>query len=62
MYVFGQSWDARVKCEKKNGHMEVSLQDIWENLAEDTGLDAEAGMRIECRDGRKALLCKSIHA
>lgn len=46
-------WDARVKCEKKNGHMEVSLQDIWENLAEDTGLDAEAGMRIECETEEK---------
>lgn len=41
-------WDARMKCRQKNGHMEVTLQDIWENLAEDTGLDAMEGMRLEC--------------
>ena len=36
-----------MKCSQKNGHMEVTLQDIWENLAEDTGLDAMVGMRLE---------------
>lgn len=41
-------WDARMKCKQKNGHMEVSLQDIWENLEENTGLNAEEGMRLEC--------------
>lgn len=41
-------WDARMKCRQKNGHMEVSLQDIWKNLEEDTGLNAEEGMRLEC--------------
>lgn len=41
-------WDARMKCKQRNGHMEVTLQDIWENLAEDTGLDAMEGMRLEC--------------
>ncbi|WP_026657556.1 HAD family hydrolase [Butyrivibrio sp. AC2005] len=40
-------WDARVKCNKKNGHMEITLEDIWENLAEDTGLDAKKGMQTE---------------
>ena len=43
-----EEWDARMKCRQKNGHMEVSLQDIWENLAEDTGLDAMEGMQLEC--------------
>ena len=41
-------WDARMKCKQRNGHMEVTLQDIWENLAEDTGLDAMEGMQLEC--------------
>lgn len=41
-------WDARVKCKLRNGHMEVSLKDIWENLAQDTGLDAETGICLEC--------------
>lgn len=40
-------WDARQKCKKKNGHMEVTLQDIWKNLEEETGLSAEEGMRAE---------------
>ena len=40
-------WDARVKCNNKNGHMEVTLSDIWKNLEEDTGLSAEKGMEIE---------------
>lgn len=46
-------WDARMKCRQKNGHMEVSLQDIWENLEEDTGLNAEEGMRLECETEEK---------
>lgn len=41
-------WDARMKCKQRHGHMEVSLKEIWENLAEDTGLDAEEGVRVEC--------------
>ena len=40
-------WDARVKCNQKNGHMEITLEDIWNNLAEDTGLDAKKGMQTE---------------
>lgn len=50
-------WDARMKCRQKNGHTEVSLQDIWENLEEDTGLNAEEGMRLECETEEK--LCYS---
>ena len=46
-------WDARMKCRQKNGHTEVSLQDIWENLEEDTGLNAEEGMRLECETEEK---------
>lgn len=41
-------WDARMKCRQKNGHTEVTLRDIWENLAEDTGLDMQEGMQLEC--------------
>ncbi len=40
-------WDARVKCKKRNGHMEVGLKDIWENLAKETGLSAAEGMERE---------------
>lgn len=40
-------WDARVKCNEKNGHMEISLEDIWKNIEEDTGLSAKRGMEIE---------------
>lgn len=39
--------------QTKNGHTEVSLQDIWENLEEDTGLNAEEGMRLECETEEK---------
>ena len=46
-------WNARMKCRQKNGHTEVSLQDIWENLEEDTGLNAEEGMRLECETEEK---------
>lgn len=35
----------------------MSLQDIWENLEEDTGLNAEEGMRLECETEEK--LCYS---
>lgn len=40
-------WDARVKCNQKYGHMEVTLEDIWHNLSEDTGLPMEEGMEKE---------------
>ena len=40
-------WDARAKCKKRDGHSEVDLKDIWENLAKETGLPAEAGMERE---------------
>lgn len=40
-------WDARVKCKKRDGHTEVGLKDIWENLAKETGLSAEEGMERE---------------
>ncbi|MDE7131277.1 MAG: HAD hydrolase-like protein [Lachnospiraceae bacterium] len=40
-------WDARVKCKKRNGHTEIGLKDIWENLAKETGLSAEEGMERE---------------
>lgn len=39
--------DARVKCKKREGHTEVGLKDIWDNLAKETGLSAEEGMERE---------------
>lgn len=40
-------WDARMKCEDRNGHMEVSLEDIWNNMESDMGISAEDGMKYE---------------
>lgn len=40
-------WDARVMCNQKNGHMEITLEDIWQNLSEDVGCSKEKGMKIE---------------
>ncbi|MDE6738369.1 MAG: hypothetical protein K2K07_04690 [Lachnospiraceae bacterium] len=40
-------WDARAKCKKRDGHTEVGLKDIWQNLAKETGLSAEEGMERE---------------
>lgn len=40
-------WDARVKCKAQNGHMEVGLKSIWENLEKETGISAREGMERE---------------
>lgn len=40
-------WSARVKCNQRNGHMEVCLSDIWEALEEDVGAMANGGMQVE---------------
>ncbi|MCM1201385.1 MAG: hypothetical protein NC312_09150 [Bacteroides fragilis] len=40
-------WDARIRCREQNGHMEVGLEEIWENLERETGLSAGEGMRAE---------------
>ncbi|MDE6608082.1 MAG: hypothetical protein K2K54_10060 [Lachnospiraceae bacterium] len=40
-------WDARVRCKARNGHTEVDLKDIWENLEKETGLSAKEGMARE---------------
>ena len=39
--------DARLKCHLRNGHGEVTLNDIWKNLEEDTGLSAAEGASLE---------------
>lgn len=46
-------WDAREKCKKQNGHMEIGLNDIWENLEKETGLSAEKGIEIEQKTEQK---------
>lgn len=38
---------ARKECRKKRNHSEVTLKEIWEKLAFETGICAEEGMRIE---------------
>lgn len=40
-------WDARVECKAQNGHMEVGLKSIWENLEKETGISAKDGMERE---------------
>lgn len=39
--------DARIKCYEKNGHTEVTLTEIWDNLKEDVGNMVNNGMFIE---------------
>lgn len=39
--------DARLKCDQKHGHMEISLEDIWDNIYEDVGNLALNGMQTE---------------
>ncbi len=39
--------DARYKNYLKKKHYEINLNDIWDNLADDVGLDAKAGVSIE---------------
>ncbi|MDE6747954.1 MAG: HAD-IA family hydrolase [Lachnospiraceae bacterium] len=46
-------WDAREKCKKQNGHMEIDLKEIWKNLEKETGLSAEEGMEIEQKTEQK---------
>ena len=41
-------WDARMRCQRKNGHMEIDLGQIWEYLEREVGLDASEGMCVEC--------------
>ncbi|MBQ8984169.1 MAG: hypothetical protein IJ079_11350 [Lachnospiraceae bacterium] len=39
--------EARRRCKQRNGHTEVTLDEIWRVLAEETGCDAEYGARLE---------------
>ena len=40
-------WDARMKCNAKHGHMEVTLADIYDNLEEDLGVSSKRGQAEE---------------
>lgn len=40
-------WKARVISHEKNGHYEVTLEDIWDVLSKETGIDKETGMGTE---------------
>lgn len=40
-------WDARLKCNEKNGHMEVTLADIYDNLEKDLGCSSKFGQDVE---------------
>ena len=48
--------DARIKCRKRNGHMEINLKEIWENLEKEAGLPANEGMWAE-EDAEQKLCC-----
>lgn len=39
--------DARIKCNARNGHMEVTSYDIWDNMNEDIGCDKKHGLEVE---------------
>lgn len=45
--------DARLKCYGKNGHTEVTLEEIWSNLREDVGNMADGGMKAEMETEEK---------
>lgn len=40
-------WKARKKCFDKNEHYEITLEDIWDVLSKETGIDKEVGMQAE---------------
>lgn len=40
-------WDARMKCSQKKGHMEITLKDIWKNIQNEVGVQADIGMKLE---------------
>jgi len=40
-------YHAREKSIRERGHAEVTLEEIWEVLAEETGIDKSEGMRVE---------------
>lgn len=40
-------WDARMKCNAKHGHMEVTLADIYDNLEDDLGVSSKRGQAEE---------------
>lgn len=40
-------WKARQKCFDKNEHYEITLDDIWDVLSRETGIDKEVGMQAE---------------
>lgn len=40
-------WDARIKCNARHGHMEVTLADIYDNLEEDLGASSKRGQMEE---------------
>ncbi len=39
--------DARGKCFARNGHYEVTLEEIWDAVYKDTGIDKKKGMDLE---------------
>lgn len=40
-------WDARVKSRYENGHMEITLEEIWQQVSEEVGCSKERGMKAE---------------
>ena len=40
-------YEARMQCYKKNGHMEIDINDIWYRIQKITGIERETGMALE---------------
>lgn len=42
-----QEFLSRQDCHKKNGHYEVTLEEIWNRIERETGISAKEGMELE---------------
>ena len=42
-----QEWLAREECKEQHGHMEVTLEEIWNRIEKEVGLSADEGITAE---------------
>lgn len=40
-------YEARIQCYKKNGHMEIDINNIWNKLGEMSGIETRKGIALE---------------
>lgn len=43
-----QEFLARLACQERNGHMEITLADIWQRMEKEVGIPKDQGMAAEC--------------